>query len=287
MTPPGGFTATRKIGDAAVTIISEGSMSWAPKFVAPEAEWRRAVPEVGADGAITIGLNLAHIRIGNASILIDPGLDDPDSAWQRRFAARWPGVRRSPGLERALEALGVRAGEVTHVLITHAHGDHFGGVTVEREGRDAARFPRARHLIGRADWARNPAREDRGSDLAVRLGIVEGLGLLDLVDDEREIVPGVTMIPAPGETPGHSIVRVRSAGETFYYVGDLFHLPCEVEHHDWVPAGRDQAAMRASRGRLVADAVPERATLVFTHEQFPAWGRIARERGGTRWERAW
>ncbi|TMI92916.1 MAG: MBL fold metallo-hydrolase, partial [Bacillati bacterium ANGP1] len=154
MTPPGGFTATRKIGDAAVTIISEGSMSWAPKFVAPEAEWRRAVPEVGADGAITIGLNLAHIRIGNASILIDPGLDDPDSAWQRRFAARWPGVRRSPGLERALEALGVRAGEVTHVLITHAHGDHFGGVTVEREGRDAARFPRARHLIGRADWAR-------------------------------------------------------------------------------------------------------------------------------------
>src|SRR5205807_6017643 len=68
MTPPGGFTATRKIGDAAVTIISEGSMSWAPKFVAPEAEWRRAVPEVGADGAITIGLNLAHIRIGNASI---------------------------------------------------------------------------------------------------------------------------------------------------------------------------------------------------------------------------
>ena len=83
------------------------------------------------------------------------------------------------------------------------------------------------------------------------------------------------------------LVRVRSAGEAFYYVGDLFHLPCEVEHHDWVPAGRDQAAMRASRGRLVADAVPERATLVFTHEGFPAWGRIVRDPGGYRWERAW
>ena len=285
MTAAGDYTATRKIGDATVTVISEGSMSWAPKFVAPEAEWRRAVPEAGADGAITIGLNVAHIRIADASILIDPGFDDPDSAWQRRFAARWAGVQRSPGLERALAALGVRAGEVTHVVITHAHGDHFGGVTVEREGRDVARFPRARHLIGGADWVRNPARADPASDLAVRLGAIDRLGLLDPVDDEREILPGVTMIPAPGETPGHSIVRVRSAGEVFYYVGDLFHLPCEVEHHDWVPAGRDQAATRASRGRLVADAVPERAALVYTHERFPAWGRIVRERGATRWER--
>src|SRR5438445_12350944 len=128
MTPPGDYTASRMIGDATVTIISEGSMSWAPKFVAPEAEWRRAVPEAGADGAITIGLNLAHIRIGNASILIDPGFDDPDSAWPRRFAARWAGVQRSPGLERGLAALGVRAGGVTDGVITHAHGDHCGGV---------------------------------------------------------------------------------------------------------------------------------------------------------------
>ena len=78
--------------------------------------------------------------------------------------------------------------------------------------------------------------------------------------------------------------RLRAA--VGFLVGDLFHLPCEVEHHDWVPAGRDQAAMRASRGRLVADAVPERATLVFTHERFPAWGHIAQEPGGYRWERA-
>src|SRR5207245_9469293 len=143
---------------------------------------------------------------------------------------------------------------------------HFGGVTVERDGRDVARFPHAQHLIGRADWARNPAREDPGSELAIRLGIIEGRGLLNLIDDEREIVPGVTMIPAPGETPGHSIVRVRSAGESFCYVGDLFHLPCEVEHQDWVPLARAQAPMRASRGRLFAEVVPSRSTLVFTHE---------------------
>ena len=48
--------------------------------------------------------------------------------------------------------VGVRPEEITHVLITHAHYDHFAGVAVERDGRYVARFPQARHLIGRADW---------------------------------------------------------------------------------------------------------------------------------------
>ena len=51
------------------------------------------------------------------------------------------------------------------------------------------------------------------------------------------------------------MARVHSAGESFYYVGDLFHHPCEVEHLDWVSPGRDRAAVRASRERLIAAAV--------------------------------
>ncbi len=94
------------------------------------------------------------------------------------------------------------------------------------------------------------------------------------------------MIPAPGETPGHCMVRVRSGGETFYYVGDLFHHPCEVSHPDWIPPRRDLAATRASRSRLFAEAVPGRATVVFSHGRFPAWGRIIPAGGGFRWERA-
>jgi hypothetical protein len=106
----------------------------------------------------------------------------------------------------------------------------------------------------------------------------------EALHDEREIVPGITMIPAPGETPGHSIVRVRSAGQSFYYLGDLFHYACEVEHPDWMDPGRDPETMRRSRDQLMAEAAATHALVVFTHAPFPGWGRIVPTPTGYRWE---
>ncbi len=94
------------------------------------------------------------------------------------------------------------------------------------------------------------------------------------------------MLHAPGETPGHSIARITSAGTTFCYLGDLFHHTCEVEHPDWVSPGRDQAQARRSRMHVIADAAASDATLVYTHVPFPPWGRIVRTEGGATWEPA-
>ena len=278
------YVDQRRIGEATVTVISEGSLVWAPHFPVPEAEWRAAMPEANEAGEVQLGLNLVHLRLGDASIMVDPGCDDPGSSWHEGFAKRFKGVSRTPGLGRALEGIGVLAQDITHVLITHGHGDHFAGVTVEEGDALIARFPNARHFIGRGDWEGNPNRERPGSEMALSLGTIDRLGLLEAVEGEREIVPGVTMIPAPGESPGHTIVRVRSGNDSFYYVGDLFHHACEVSHPDWISPGRDQAAMRASRDRLFAEAGPVHATLVFAHERFPGWGHFVTVDGGYRWE---
>jgi glyoxylase-like metal-dependent hydrolase (beta-lactamase superfamily II) len=280
------FVASRRVGDATVTVISEGSMPWAPRFQISEDERRLALPDADAGGRIILGLNLVHIRVPDASILVDPGCDDPTSSWQQHFAMKFPGIRRSPGLRAGLARLGVAPEAVTHVVITHAHSDHFSGVTVEQDGVLAPRFPKARHMIGRGDWDENPARREPTSDLAVRLGLIDRLGMLCVVGGEHEVTPNVTVLPAPGETPGHMLVRLRSAHDSFYYLGDLFHHASEVEHIEWNPPGRDQAALRASRERLIAEAVQHRAVLVFTHARFPAWGKIVRAGGGYRWERA-
>lgn len=284
---PSTYVASRRIGEADVIIISEGSCQWAPRFQVPEAEWRRALPEADAGGRIPIGFNLVHVRCGGASIIIDPGFDDPLSSWQQGFAAHSPSladIARTPGLEAALAGIDVAPGGVTHVLITHTHADHFAGIMAERDGGLRARFPRARHILGRAAWETNPRREEPASDFVVRLGAIHRLGLLDLIDEEREIVPGVTMIPSPGEMPGHMIVRIQSGGECFYYLGDLFHHACEVEHPDWSPPGRDLPALRASRQAFIADAADSGATAVYAHARFPGWGRIRRTADGVRWE---
>lgn len=279
------LVASRRLGDAAVTVISEGSMPWAPRFPISEDDRRRALPDADAEGKLLLGLNLVHLRLRDASILVDPGCDDPTSSWQQRFAARFPGITRSAGLAAGLARIGVSPDDVTHVVITHTHGDHFGGVTVDRSGALVPRFARARHVVGRGDWDGNPARREPESDLATRLGLIDRLGMLSVVDAEQEIAPGVTLIPAPGETPGHMVVRLRSRDDCFYYLGDLLHHPCEVEHVAWAPPGRNLEALRASRVRLFAEGADQRATCVFTHARFPAWGRIVRADRGYRWER--
>lgn len=286
--PSASYVSARRFGDATVTVINEGSLPIpvASVFPPPEAEWIRAHGEADGSDRLMSDQAVIHVRIGDASILIDPAYDDPGTAWERAFAVRWPGVTRTPGMAAGLASIGVRPEEVTHVLITHAHDDHFAGVVAERGGRREVRFPNARHLIGRADWEGNPRRDNAEADISTRLGAVAARGLLDLVEGDREVVPGVKMIHAPGETKGHAIVRVASGGARFYALGDLFHHAAEIEHLDWASPWVDLPAMRASRDRLLAEAMPGGATVVFTHERFPMWGRIVAADGGHRWERA-
>lgn len=279
------YVTTRQFGHATVTVIHEGAAYWAPELTAPEEEWRAAMPEADEVGRILLDHHVVHIRLGDASVLIDAGLDDPSSAWGENWLEEWPGARRTPGLQAGLRSIGVHPEEITHVVITHVHYDHVVGVTVERDGRQVPRYPNARVLLGRGDWEGNPERGDPASDIAIRLGTIERSGLLDLVEGDREVAPGLWMLHAPGESPGHSIVRLTSGDACFYALGDLFHHACEVEHPDWSVPWVDKAAMRSARERLMREAARTDATLVFAHEPFPPWGRIVQVDGGYRWQR--
>jgi glyoxylase-like metal-dependent hydrolase (beta-lactamase superfamily II) len=276
------FVETRRVGGATVTVVSDGTFLWAPELRAPEAEWRRAIPEANDRGEIWLGHHMVLIRHEGAVILVDAGFDDPSptSSWMP------PRARRSPGVQAGLARIGVSPEQVTHVFLTHAHGDHIAGATVERDGQRLPRYPRARYLLGRRDWEGNPALEQPASLIALHLGALRRAGVLALQEGEREVVPGVTLIPSPGDSPGHYLLRLRSGGETFYAVGDLFHHACEVDHTGWASPGRDREAARVSREALNAAAAPAGATVVFTHEPFPPWGRIvAAGPGGHRWQR--
>lgn len=76
------------------------------------------------------------------------------------------------------------------------------------------------------------------------------------------------MIAAPGETPGHQIVRVHSQGQTLYCLGDLYHHVVEVEQPGWGVKWSDIATAQASRQRFAQQALAEDALLIATH----IWG---------------
>ena len=58
---------------------------------------------------------------------------------------------------------------------------------------------------------------------------------VELVDPEVEIVPGVSIIPTPGETPYHISVEFFSGSERLICVCDALHMPIDVDHPDGIP----------------------------------------------------
>jgi glyoxylase-like metal-dependent hydrolase (beta-lactamase superfamily II) len=279
------YVQPRRLGEVTVTAINDGTVALPVELTVPEAVWRQEI-DVGPDGKMPVDTHVLLVQTDGSTILIDAGVDEPGSGWEQRFLEEWPGSRRTPGVLAGLASVGIKPEDVTHVLLTHVHFDHVVGLAAEDGGRLVPRYPNAHVVLGRADWE-NPPEGHLGPEQRARIGAVAEAGLLDLLDGEREIVPGVTMIPAPGESPGHSIIRISSNRETLYAVGDLFHFAAEVEHPDWMVPWADPKQMAASRRKLLDDAVATDALVVFSHEHFPPWGRVVRIEGrGFGWQRA-
>jgi hypothetical protein len=81
--PDAGFVSSRRIGEATVTIIRDGTFGAVPLvpwLQVPEEQARQVLPRANARGEVSFDLNAAHVRLGSASILIDPGWGDLDSA---------------------------------------------------------------------------------------------------------------------------------------------------------------------------------------------------------------
>lgn len=221
---------------------------------------------------------------GETSVVVDPGeatrLNAPG-----HFEAP-PGYRPPPALREQMTAAGFRPDQVGRVVVTHLHFDHFDGVTLPASSGPALAFPRADVLVPRLDWEMQDIAESRSKgdrDVLDTLGVVERAGLLRLLDGERELAPGVTLEPFPGESPGHQIAAVRSGGEACYLVGDLYHIKEEVEHPELAATWTDRGPLVSSRNRFAARA-SEEAALVLPGHMEP--GRIRIDGGAASWSPA-
>ena len=106
---------------------------------------------------------------------------------------------------------------------------------------------------------------------------MQAAGLLELVDGEREIVPGVRVIPTPGHVPHHQGVMIESGGERAFYLADLTptvaHLPLP-----WI-MGYDVEPLVTleTKRRIMQRALAEEWLVVFEHDATTAWGRVAHD----------
>lgn len=194
-----------------------------------------------------------------------------------------PGLAQPPEVSAQLAQMGIEPAAITHVVITHAHHDHFNGITVNPTAPTPC-FPNAIHMLGQADYADSDmvaALATPNSLEARTLGVVMERHLMRLTSGDFEIIPGVQVFAAPGESPGHQIVRVVDGGQVLYVLGDLFHHAAEVSHPEWMVTWANPHQMLASRQRLIDAALREDALLMAAH--IPGVGRLERTANGVRW----
>lgn len=270
----GALLARRHVGQANVTVISDGTMAMdlAELLAVDQAALRAAVPEATEGGRVERGFLVTHVRLGDASVLIDAGLGPPKPDWP---------VERTAGIEAGLAQIGESTEQVTHILFTHTHWDHADGALVERNGRREPRFTNARHLVGRADWEISQDSQHPWSPYLspTVLAELDAAGRLEPVDGDHVVAPGITMLDAPGESPGHHAVLIESEGSSLLQVGDLYHHPCELTK-GWFQDRIDAAACQRSRERLLAAAFRRDAVVVASHDVLPGWSKVVRVGGG-------
>ena len=270
------------VGAATITVfnVGESRLSLAETLNVTEADWRPRYTDHFAEAA-RVPILCIHIALPGLTVLVDSGIYDfPEGS---PFA--FPNYSPPPGLPEQMVEAGLDLAAVDHLVITHAHGDHFNATTVERAGHLVPVFPNARLHLGRGDWE-NPAiqaaLQKPDSLESQTFGVYHTLGRLVTDEGVTELGPGVQIIAAPGETPGHQLVRVHSQGHTLYLVGDLYHHVVEVEQPGWGVKWSDIPTAQASRQRFAQQALTEEALIIATH----IWGvgQLQKTADGVRWE---
>jgi N-acyl homoserine lactone hydrolase len=118
-----------------------------------------------------------------------------------------------PLLSAAFDGIGSSPGDVTDILITHAHWDHLSNI---------AMFPHARIWMGAGelDWALNlPTDAPFVSHPHLRELRRRGADVRELSDGDQ-FLPGVTAIATPGHTPGHMAYAAQCASGPTIFAGD-------------------------------------------------------------------
>lgn len=208
------------------------------------------------------------IEVDGLTVLVDTGVGD---------GRERPGIPVLNDLETgflaALADAGFHPDDVDVVVNTHLHTDHVGWNTRSRDGQWVPTFPNARYVMPEADY-RFFAPDGVGATDAMR--IVFSDSILPVADqtrlwaDDLELSASLRLRPAPGHTPGSSVLWL-DAGRPAVFVGDLTHCPIQIPRPaDPCAFDVDAAAAAVTRKRVFTEAARARAAVIPAH--YPGHG---------------
>jgi glyoxylase-like metal-dependent hydrolase (beta-lactamase superfamily II) len=266
------------IGDITVTSVVEAEGPTPGTFLFPDADpasvaarhgWARG-SFIDDDGMLLMSVQALVISSGGTTVVVDTCVGND----KERDVPTWNQLQ-IPFLDRFREA-GFDPLTVDSVVCTHLHVDHVGWNTMLVDGEWRPTFPESRYLFAGpeyAHWSAEPfcLRAEHGDSIEP---VVEA-GLVDLVDVDAEIAPGVTLVPTPGHTPGHCSVRLSSQGASALITGDFMHHAVQVAAPEWRSRfDTDPDQGERTRREFIEENADGDLLVIGTHFGGPGSGRI-------------
>lgn len=167
-----------------------------------------------------------------------------------------------------------------HIIVTHAHRDHFGGLLTDDGDEN---FPNTPVYMCQNEWMWFTSSEyaDDNPERAafIKENLVPAEHQIERLEcaDVSDILPGLSVITLPGHTPHHIGIMVASGDERLIIAGDTLLHPLHLEHLDWqFPNDSDHSRARESRIKLAELAIQTGAQVLNYHFPFPGLGHIER-----------
>jgi glyoxylase-like metal-dependent hydrolase (beta-lactamase superfamily II) len=269
------------LGDYEITALSDGTVKL------PMAKIYRNIKETDAEayleghfqaGDAETSVNAFLINTGEKLVLVDAGTGDLMGPALGKLVAN-------------IEASGYKTSEIDHVILTHIHADHSGGLVIggKRVFENAVLHVNQRE----ADfWLKADAKAKVDKVLGPQIAQAEKCvgpyveaGKFETFADDAAPIPGFGSVLHAGHTPGHSGIIVESKGEKIIFWGDIAHG--DVLQFDQpevtVDFDVDQKAAATSRAIAFAEAADQKYLVAGAHHAFPGIGHVRRDDSNYDW----
>lgn len=243
--------------------------------VVPKPLWSRVQP-ADESNRIPCACHCVLCRDGKRTVLIESGYGGKLSDRERELFAADPGEPLVAGLAE----LGLAREDIDYVVLSHLHFDHAGGCTRrDAGGRPIPAFPKARYIVQRGEWevATSGKPELWASYPLENLAPLAEARVLDLVEGDGELLPGLWGMLTPGHTRWHQSLLLKSGGRTAAFIGDL----CPTSRHlrslwcmayDVYPLDT-----RRYKPHVLGRAADEDWLILWDHDPHHAASRLARD----------